>query len=101
MSESGITLPAFGGLESLLLWLVFAAGTCALAYGWWLIRRVLRRSPGPASMQAVAAAIAETGATSMKEMGAVMKAVMPLLAGKNADGKAVSEAVKKKLNPVS
>ena len=59
MSESGITLPAFGGLESLLLWLVFAAGTCALAYGWWLIRRVLRRSPGPASMQAVAAAIQE------------------------------------------
>src|SRR6202158_243554 len=34
--------------------------------------------------QAVAAAIAETGATSMKEMGAVMKAVMLRLAGKNA-----------------
>lgn len=51
--------------------------------------------------QAVAAAIAETGATSMKEMGAVMKAVMPLLAGKNADGRAVSEAVKKKLTPMS
>ena len=51
--------------------------------------------------KAVAAAIAETGATSMKEMGAVMKAVMPLLAGKNADGRAVSEAVKKKLTPVS
>jgi uncharacterized protein YqeY len=47
--------------------------------------------------EAVAAAIAETGATSMKEMGAVMKAVMPRLAGKNADGRAVSEAVKKKL----
>jgi K(+)-stimulated pyrophosphate-energized sodium pump len=59
MSESGITLPAFGGLESLLLWLVFGAGVCALGYGWWLIRRVLRRSPGPASMQAVAAAIQE------------------------------------------
>jgi hypothetical protein len=48
--------------------------------------------------QAVAAAIAETGATSMKEMGAVMKAVMPRLAGKNADGRAVSEAVKTKLS---
>ncbi len=47
---------------------------------------------------AVAAAIAETGATSMKEMGAVMKAVMPLLAGKNADGRAVSEAVKTRLS---
>jgi len=48
--------------------------------------------------QAVAAAIAETGATSMKEMGAVMKAVMPRLAGKNADGRAVSEAVKTRLS---
>lgn len=51
--------------------------------------------------QAVAAAIAATGATSVKEMGAVMKAVMPLLAGKNADGRAVSEAVKTRLAPVS
>ena len=51
--------------------------------------------------KAVAAAIAETGATSMKEMGAVMKAVMPRLAGKNADGRAVSQTVKKKLTPVS
>ena len=48
--------------------------------------------------RAVAEAIAETGATSMKEMGAVMKAVMPRLAGKNADGKAVSEAVKTRLS---
>lgn len=47
--------------------------------------------------QAVAAAIAETGATSIKEMGAVMKAVMVLLAGKNPDGRAVSDAVKAKL----
>ena len=46
---------------------------------------------------AVAAAFTETGAASMKDMGAVMKAVMPKLAGKNADGKAVSEAVKAKL----
>ena len=47
--------------------------------------------------EAVAAAIAETGATSVKEMGAVMKATMARLAGKNPDGRAVSEAVKKKL----
>jgi uncharacterized protein YqeY len=51
--------------------------------------------------EAVAAAIAETAATSVKEMGAVMKAVMPRLAGKNADGRAVSETVKKKLTPAS
>jgi uncharacterized protein YqeY len=48
--------------------------------------------------KAVAEAIAETGATSMKEMGTVMKAVMPRLAGKNADGRAVSEAVKTRLS---
>ena len=46
---------------------------------------------------AVAAAIAETGATSVKDIGKVMKAVMPKLAGKNADGKAVNEAVRRKL----
>jgi len=48
--------------------------------------------------QAVAAAIAETGATSMKEMGKVMKAAQGLLAGKNADGRTVSEIVKAKLS---
>ena len=48
--------------------------------------------------QAVANAIAESGASSMKDMGAVMKAAMANLAGKNADGKAVSEAVKSKLS---
>jgi len=48
--------------------------------------------------QAVAAAIAETGANSMKDMGKVMKATQAALAGKNADGKLVSEIVKSKLN---
>jgi uncharacterized protein YqeY len=46
---------------------------------------------------AVAAAIAETGATSAKDMGKVMKAAMAALAGKTVDGKKVSEAVKAKL----
>ena len=46
---------------------------------------------------AVAAAIAETGASSQKDIGKVMKAVMPRLAGKNADGRAVNEAVRRKL----
>jgi hypothetical protein len=46
---------------------------------------------------AVSAAIAETGAASPTDMGKVMKAVMPKLAGKNADGKAVNEAVRRKL----
>ena len=46
---------------------------------------------------AVTAAMLETGASSIKDMGAVMKATMAILAGKSADGKAVSEAVKSKL----
>ena len=46
---------------------------------------------------AVAAAIAETGASSPKDMGKVMKAVMPKLAGKNADGRAINDAVRRKL----
>jgi uncharacterized protein YqeY len=48
--------------------------------------------------RAVAAAIAETGASSMKDMGKVMKAAQTALAGKNADGRTVSEVVKAKLS---
>jgi len=48
--------------------------------------------------EAVKAAVAETGASSMKDMGAVMKAVMAKLAGKNADGRMVSETVKRQLS---
>jgi uncharacterized protein YqeY len=47
--------------------------------------------------QAVATAIKETGATTPKDMGRVMKAVMGALAGKSVDGKAVNELVRKKL----
>ncbi len=47
--------------------------------------------------QAVAEAVAETGASSMKDMGAVMKAAQAKLAGKSVDGRMVSEAVKAKL----
>ncbi|HYT65025.1 MAG TPA: GatB/YqeY domain-containing protein [Vicinamibacterales bacterium] len=47
--------------------------------------------------QAVDATIKETGATSAKDMGRVMKAVMSALTGKSADGKTVNEIVRKKL----
>ena len=46
---------------------------------------------------AVAAALAETGATTAKQMGLVMKAAQAKLAGKRVDGKALSEKVKAKL----
>ena len=43
------------------------------------------------------ASIASTGASSPKDMGKVMKAVMSALAGKTVDGKAVNDAVRRKL----
>jgi uncharacterized protein YqeY len=63
---------------------------------------VLERYAPPAASvaeleQAVVAAIAGTGATSPKDMGRVMKAVMSALDGKSVDGKAVNELVRKKL----
>jgi len=60
--------------------------------------------PQPATaeeiQQAIAAAIVETGATSMKDMGKVMKAVQAAMAGKNADGKLIADTVKAKLSVV-
>ena len=47
--------------------------------------------------QVVVAVIAETGASSIKDMGKVMKAAQAALAGKNADGRVVSEVVKARL----
>ena len=46
---------------------------------------------------AVARAVEETGATSSRDMGRVMKAAMAALAGKPVEGKAVNEAVRRKL----
>lgn len=45
----------------------------------------------------VEAAVAETGGTTPKDMGRVMKAVMNRLAGRTADGRVVSELVRKRL----
>ena len=47
---------------------------------------------------AVDAAFAETGATSIKQMGIVMKAVQAKLAGKTVDGKSLSDKVRSKLS---
>lgn len=47
---------------------------------------------------AVERAVTETGATGPRDMGRVMKAVMAALAGKTADGRAVNEAVRARLN---
>ena len=46
---------------------------------------------------AVAAAITETGAAGAKDFGRAMKAAMAKLAGKNVEGKRVSEKLRAKL----
>ena len=63
-----------------------------------VIEAYLPQAASPEEIEAaVAAAIAESGASSMKDMGKVMKSVQVALAGKNADGRMVSEIVKSKL----
>jgi uncharacterized protein YqeY len=47
--------------------------------------------------QAVDEVVRETGATSAKDLGRVMKGVMGKLAGRGADGKTINEIVRRKL----
>jgi hypothetical protein len=49
------------------------------------------------TLAAIDAALTETGATTAKQMGLVMKAVQAKLAGKTVDGKFISEKVKARL----
>ncbi len=63
-----------------------------------VLEEYLPQSATPEEIEkAVTDAIAEVGATSIKEMGLVMKATMTKLVGKTVDGKLVSETVKSKL----
>ena len=64
-----------------------------------LIQTYLPASASDADLDAaVAEAIAETGAASIKQMGLVMKAAQAKLAGKTVDGKALSGRVRAKLS---
>ena len=47
---------------------------------------------------AIAKAMADTGANSIKQMGAVVKAAREVLAGKTVDGKALSDLVRERLS---
>ena len=63
-----------------------------------VIEAYLPQSASPEEIESVVlSVIAETGASSIKDMGKVMKAAQAALAGKNADGKIVSDIVKAKL----
>ena len=64
-----------------------------------VLEKYLPPAADPAAVErAVMEAIADTGATTAKDMGRVMKAAMTKLAGQSVDGKAVSELVKQKLS---
>jgi uncharacterized protein YqeY len=63
-----------------------------------IIETYLPASASDEDMQAaIEAAVAETGATSAKQMGLVMKAAQAKLAGKTVDGKVLSEKVRARL----
>ena len=63
-----------------------------------LIESYMPAAPSDEEIEAaIAAALAETGATSAKQMGVVMKAAQAKLAGKRVDGKALSEKVRGRL----
>jgi uncharacterized protein YqeY len=64
-----------------------------------LIATYLPAGASAAEMDAaIAKAIAETGAASIKQMGAVVKAAKTLLEGKTVDGKALSDLVRERLS---
>ncbi len=63
-----------------------------------LIESYMPSAPTEAETDAaIAAALEETGVTSLKQMGVVMKAAQAKLAGKRVDGKALSDRVRAKL----
>jgi uncharacterized protein YqeY len=63
-----------------------------------LIESYLPAAAGEAEIDsAIAEAMAETGATQLKQMGVVMKAVQAKLKGKTVDGKMLSDKVRSKL----
>jgi len=64
-----------------------------------VLEAYMPEAAGPAEVeQAVAASIAECGASTPRDLGRVMKLVMTRLAGKLVDGRTVNEMVRQKLS---
>jgi len=64
-----------------------------------LIESYMPSAPSEEEIEAaIAQATAETGVSSLKQMGVVMKAVQTRLAGKRIDGKALSDRVRARLS---
>ena len=78
------------------LTLIILGGLLSIAYGFWAISDVMKRDAGSQRMQEIAGAIAEAGATSVRDMVKVMAALKARYAGQMDFGK-VSALVKAKL----
>jgi uncharacterized protein YqeY len=64
-----------------------------------LIESYMPSAPSDQEIEdAIGQALAETGATTQKQMGLVMKAAQAKLAGKRVDGRALSEKVRARLS---
>jgi uncharacterized protein len=67
-----------------------------------IIEQYLPEAPSDEDMtRAIAEAVSETGADSLKQMGAVVKAARAKLEGKSIDGKMLSDKVREHLTPKS
>jgi uncharacterized protein len=67
-----------------------------------IIEQYLPEAPSDEDMtRAIAEAVSETGADSLKQMGAVVKAARAKLEGKSIDGKMLSDKVREHLSPKS
>ena len=67
-----------------------------------IIEQYLPAAPSDEEMaRAIAESVSETGADSLKQMGAVVKAARAKLEGKAIDGKALSDKVRETLTPKS
>lgn len=67
-----------------------------------IIEQYLPDAPSDEDMtRAIAEAVSETGADSLKQMGAVVKAARAKLEGKSIDGKMLSDKVREHLSPKS
>jgi K(+)-stimulated pyrophosphate-energized sodium pump len=72
-SEANIVLPAFTGGDWTILIIVLASALVGLAYGAYLIKKVMAQDPGPKSMQDVSAAVQEGASAYLTRQFAAIK----------------------------